>query len=304
MLAGTGRENRTGSPAHGGGYVTPADCSTGSGCHDASTTSFLLNFSLTDVSVTPNTLSLGTFIPGHKYLVKINGAYSSEPATPLPSFGFQCAVVGWLCDSDRFHGAPPAVRRGSPATYGYNPFTSNIPAGVDTFLANGAYLIENTSTLTNHGASSILSSWEATFYWQAPADSVLDSVGFWYVLCAVDGDSTSAHDVTFIGPPDGTIYADEFGCGAAVNNVFKNTHFSCYPNPVKDQLHIHMSDLQTGAYAVNVFDISGRKVFVQNLNIKRSAYNVQINTTAWPDGIYQVQFTKDGAQHTISIVKQ
>jgi len=303
MLAGTGKENRTGNPTHGG-YPTVTGCSSGTGCHDTVTvTPFTLNFALTDISVTPNVLSTGIFTPGHKYIVKISGAYSSEPTPALPSFGFQCSLVGWMAGSDRFHGTPAAVRRGSPAEYAWNPFTNKTPSTTDTFAISGTYLIENTNRITDHGSSSVRSSWEATFYWQAPDTTAADTIGFWYVLCAVDSDGTSANDVTFMGPRDGVIYVNGDSL-ENVNSVFNNIHFSCYPNPLKDQLHISMNNLQRGSYTFSVFDISGRRLLTQDFNINSASFNTQINTSSWPKGIYQLQFAKGNAQHTISVLKQ
>jgi len=302
LAGGGGNQNRTGSPTITGSYLGQNDCSSGAGCHDAPTTPFPLNFSLTDVSVTPNALCAGIYTPGHKYLVSIKGAYSSEPTPALPSFGFQCSVVGWATGSDRFHGVAPAVKRGSPADFAWNPFTKSTPVQVDTFLASGAYCIENVATLTNHGASSTPSSWEADFFWQAPDSAIADTIGFWYILCAVDGDATSAHDVTFVGPSQGVTFTNTMITG--VNKVFNNVSFSSYPNPVKEQLNVSMSNLQTGTYGVNVFDMSGKRIFTQSLNVGNNNYKTQINTANWPNGIYQVQFTKDGGQHTISVVKQ
>ncbi|MGN6569409.1 MAG: T9SS type A sorting domain-containing protein, partial [Flavipsychrobacter sp.] len=259
-------------------------------------------FSLTDVSVIPSTLCYGVYTPRHKYLVKINGAYSSEPTPALPSFGFQCSVVGWHKGSDRFHDFPPPVRRGSPAGYSWNPFTKNTPVQVDTFLAGGAYCIENIATLTNHGASSAPSSWEASFYWQAPDTAIADTIGFWYILCAVDSDGTSANDVTFLGPRDGVTFVNT--ATTTVHKVFSNVSFTTFPNPVIDQLYIRMNNLETGAYDVNIFDMSARKIYSQNLRITNSSYTASINAANWPSGIYQVQFIKDGDQHIISVVKQ
>ena len=297
--AGLGVVNRTGSPTPAG-YLGQNDCSSGSGCHDAPTNPFTLSFSLTNTST--NLLSTGSYIPGQKYLVKITGAYSVEPTVHLPSFGFQCATVGWEKGSDRFHGAPPAVKRGSPADFAWNPFTKGTPTQVDTFVSSGAYFIENTARLTNHGSSPARSSWEADFYWQAPDSVIADSIGFWYILCAVDSDNTSAGDVTFTGPAGGAIYYNSLT--ASIKNVFNNVSFSSYPNPVSNQLNISMNNIKTGVYGVNVFDMSGRKVFTQSLNINSTSYNAHINTASWTPGIYQVQLTKDGAQHTISVVKQ
>ena len=304
-LVGTGTQNRTGSPTHSG-YPAVVGCSSGTGCHASATTPFALNFSLTDVTA-GNILSTGTYIPGDKYLVKITGAYPTEPDTSLPSFGFQCAVVGWQMGSDRFHGAPPAVKRipsgGGPPDYAWNPFTPDVPTGVDTFLVDNAYMIENTFALTNHGSSSAHSSWEANFYWEAPESVEADTIGFWYVLCAADSDGTSAHDITFIGPRDGVVYVNGDSV-SKVNDIFYNAQFSCYPNPLKDQLHISMNNLQVGSYTFSVFDMSGRQLLTQDLNINSASFNTQLNTSSWPKGIYQLKFTKDGSQHTISVLKQ
>jgi len=301
LAGGGGNQNRTGNPTPSG-YLAENDCSSGSGCHDATSSTAFLNFSLTDVSVTPNVPCEGIYMPGHKYLVSIKGAYSAEPTPALPSFGFQCSVVGWATGSDRFHGGPPSVKRGSPADGVWNPFTENIPTQVDTFLAGGAYCIENIATLTNHGSSSAPSSWEANFFWQAPDSAVADTVGFWYILLAVDHDNTSAHDVTFIGPGNGVTFTNTMITG--INKVFNNVSFASYPNPVKEQLNVSMNNLQPGIYDVNAFDMSGKRIFTQNLNVSSNNYNTHINTANWPNGIYQVQFTKDGGQHTIPIVKQ
>ncbi|MBS1689273.1 MAG: hypothetical protein JSS96_11145, partial [Bacteroidetes bacterium] len=243
LAGGGGNQNRTGNPTPSG-YLAENDCSSGSGCHDATSGLASINFSLTDVSVTPNLLCTGLYTPGHKYLVSLKGAYATEPTPALPSFGFQCSVVGWAAGSTRFHGGPPPVKRGAPSGYAWNPFTKSAPIQVDTFLAGGAYCIENTATLTNHGSSSAPSSWEADFFWQAPDSVIADTIGFWYILCAVDGDSTSAHDVTFIGPRDGVLFTNTLITG--VNKVFNNVSFSSYPNPVKEQLNVSMSNLQTG----------------------------------------------------------
>jgi hypothetical protein len=52
-----------------------------------------------------------------------------------------------------------------------------------------------------------------------------------------------------------------------------------------------------------MININGQIVLNQAIAVNSSNFETSINTAALANGMYALQITKDGAQHTIAIVK-
>ena len=88
-------------------------------------------------------------------------------------------------------------------------------------------------------------------------------------------------------------------CTVLNNESFnENTNFSIYPNPTKNNVNIDV--LNVDNTSVEVFDIKGRKLFVQKLNNSTNTVNIE-NLAA---GVYLFKIISNQAATTIKVVKQ
>jgi hypothetical protein len=89
-----------------------------------------------------------------------------------------------------------------------------------------------------------------------------------------------------------------------INNIgFGDVAISAYPNPVMNSLNIKLDNAANGTYYVKMININGQIVLNQAIAVNSSNFETSINTAALANGMYALQITKDGAQHTIAIVK-
>ncbi|MBA3827832.1 MAG: T9SS type A sorting domain-containing protein [Taibaiella sp.] len=291
---GTASSNRTGSQIPGGGYFPQHDCSTGGiGCHQPITPDLGVVTYLQDVSTGAIVPVDSGYVIGHPYKIVIIGVYTPTTGGPatLTKFGFQLGLTQWGAATDRF---------GSFDSLDVASLT--LPANTRSFKASGANVIEQLNTID---ATATPNNFKIAVPWTPKSGQ--DSIGIFGVMCAVDGLGSSAMDYTGIPltPPGKQTGGLIIGRNTtAVNNVFKNASFSTYPNPVSSALNIEMSNLATGSYTLNAYDLTGRRVVAQSILVNSSSYKVQLNTASWMPGVYQVQLQKDGDMHNISIVKQ
>jgi extracellular elastinolytic metalloproteinase len=85
--------------------------------------------------------------------------------------------------------------------------------------------------------------------------------------------------------------------GANDNGSLEN-NFNIYPNPSKGIVNIQ-SRLDLGSADISVFDINGRKVFNQNVEIQNV---VSINTENLSTGIYILQINGENYSHTTKLI--
>ncbi|PTM06502.1 MAG: hypothetical protein DA407_11750 [Bacteroidetes bacterium] len=82
-------------------------------------------------------------------------------------------------------------------------------------------------------------------------------------------------------------------------NENKKVDFSIYPNPSKSKLNINLAQ-NNNATKVEVFDILGKRIYLQSL----TSINSTINASSWNSGVYLVKITSDIGTQTKRFVKQ
>ena len=80
-------------------------------------------------------------------------------------------------------------------------------------------------------------------------------------------------------------------------NIFDNSNFKFYPNPVKDVLNLSYSQNITNVQIVNIL---GQEVLTKVVNANQS----QIDMSSLPSGTYLVKVTSDNQIKTIKVIKQ
>jgi len=142
----------------------------------------------------------------------------------------------------------------------------------------------------------------------ATTGEMLDSVTFYVHFIMTDtvnyhtlsGDSTIPNvDINGLGQSFTYLRIHD-----QVSNVFEHVNINAYPNPTKNELYITMSGAQTGDYTVNVYDLNGRSIDKEMVNVNSSNYTIMLHTENWPMGMYMVQLEKDGASHTMTVAKK
>ncbi len=88
----------------------------------------------------------------------------------------------------------------------------------------------------------------------------------------------------------------DFGCTLA-NNAYEISDLAIYPNPNKGNFNIQFNNAGSNDIKVNVFDMSGRKIFENNYTSQATFNeNIQLNNAA--AGVYLVSVT-DGSRKMV-----
>ncbi len=71
----------------------------------------------------------------------------------------------------------------------------------------------------------------------------------------------------------------------------QNAILNLYPNPASGWVNVHLSVAGTGHYFINLTDIKGNTlVNIPGKNLSEGIYNVELNTSSYPPGVYLVTF--------------
>jgi hypothetical protein len=111
-------------------------------------------------------------------------------------------------------------------------------------------------------------------------------------LSASQGSSNNRSDQTeaFDIPSD---------CSLAVNeNEFLDKNFTIYPNPSNGNINIK-SLVNVGDVSISIFDLNGRKVFSQNVNLQDT---VNINAENLGAGVYVMEIDGGNYTHTAKLL--
>lgn len=260
----------TGAGTHGynrtGSKNTATTCG-GSGCHGGTSANTSVSIEVDSAGV-----PVTGYVPGTTYAVKITGSNTSN----LPKFGFQFSSVSGSGSAQ--------VQAG---TY------SGTPSNTHTATVSGLSILEHSLPLSGNSGN-----YAITFNWTAPATGV-GIVTMYATINAVNGNGDA-------DAPDASnnthIQLTEYPLGLAT--ISANTEITAYPNPTKGQLNIMLHNAATGTYQINVYDMSGRTVARKQLDINNSSFELMLNTSNWPNGMYGVQIINNGAQRVIPVVKQ
>jgi len=94
-------------------------------------------------------------------------------------------------------------------------------------------------------------------------------------------------------------------CGiTAVNNSNSIQELAIDPNPVTSSSRISFNSAYTGTLHLQIFDLSGRKMSDQSIEVAKGANRKLINTENIPSGMYFVVLTAGGNSEYVKFVKR
>ena len=139
-------------------------------------------------------------------------------------------------------------------------------------------------------------------------DSTFNGIGY----KTVDFDNSNAYGYSFLIQPDGKILCAgsidfSIGCMARLDindlaaSSFVPQSFSVYPNPFSESITIENKKLNLENAAVELYDISGRKLFEYKLD--GTSNSIQMNKSL-SKGNYLLKITSEEKSETIKIIKQ
>jgi len=237
----------------------------GGGCHGGTSAA-------TTVSIVVDTLGGGAvtkYKPGGSYTVVITGNNTSS----LPEFGYQFAAVSGTSPSQVAAGTPTAPTNSHVKTLG------------------AIKIVEHSTVL-----SATTGSYRLSIPWTAPAAGT-GTVTMYCTINAVDGlggpDAADKNGNTSITLSEGYV---------GVPELANNIEITAFPNPTTSTLNLKMGNA-IGTYAVNVLDMTGRKVYTSIINASGATTQTAINCSSWAKGNYAVQISQDGAQRVVPVVK-
>ncbi len=254
-----GNGNRTGSKG------STANCSTG-GCHATNNSATFSAVTL----LTTNNIPVTNWEAGMTYKVRLSGSAAQS------RYGFQVSSV---------HGVGAAQAQAG--------VFSSAPTNTAIKAVSGLQIWEHTSSITFTNLFTI------DIDWTAPIDTTIDTVKFYAIVNAVNGNGQVSGDAPNVTP----MAAYKRYSAASVAELNADIKIATYPNPVTDKLNISLENAGSGTYTIRVFDMNGKVVANQTANVNKS-YSTSLNAAAWANGMYHVQLQKDGAQRTIAVMKQ
>lgn len=256
--------NCTGGP---GSTQTCSSTSCHAGASGATTGLLELRKKSAGSSSTPVT----TYQNDTTYIVTLTCTNSS---TIMTKFGFQMEAVDSASSS-------------SVGTF------SGLPTNVHSVTVAGKVLIEHSAPLSKSIPTGTVS-----FDWKAP------STGYGTVkMCGIVNSSNNGGDA-FGDVPSSNLAVSYKNAAASVGTIEQNINITAYPNPFIHSLNLKMEHVPTGVYAINAFDMHGKKIVEQQVNLNSGTTDLAIRTDNWALGYYIIQVTKDGYSEMIPVVKR
>ena len=265
--------NRTGSD----GNTATTGCG-GAGCHGSASTSGISGTILFDSAGTGTMVT--SYKPGVTYIIRF-GAANTVIGSTLPKFGFQVSTVSATTNLQ-------AGRFGAP-----------LP-GSDTVLFGGRLILTHTTPWASSGTGGLGSVDSTHISWTAPAAGT-GTVKVYAVINAVDNDnSATASDKWNSITASITEQVDHTGVGAIANGV----SIVAFPNPASANLSLQLNNAQAGTYNVLVYDMSGKVMATQSVDVACNSSVSVIDMHSFAAGMYHVAVEKDGLVTTQSVIKK
>lgn len=191
---------------------------------------------------------------------------------------------------------------GTPAGYGFQMVALNAAQGVDgaavntwsvpastnnvqlATLGNGRQYAEQNTTSTSN---------EFTIDWTAPASG---DVTFYYIGNAINGNSMASGDNANPG-------SASFSTITSTNELERKVALDIFPNPVQEVINIKTSSQVSDTYDLNLFDINGRQIFTEKINIPAGENLVPIDVPTLSSGIYNLILSDGKNLITKKVVK-
>ncbi len=258
-----------GAGNHTGSAGSPANCSTGSGCHATNNVATICS-----LTVTPAVggAQITSYVPGGSYKVQVVGFTTG---TAFPKFGFQASCV---------KAASTSVQAGTFSA------TGNVAVRGTTLK-----LVEQATAPIAGTSAGPGTAYLASFDWIAPVQGT-GSVQFYLTLNAVNGNTTSAGDQPNTATPLLITEAPASGVGSAISR-----QLNIYPNPATDVLHLGLArpDAHT---LVCVYDAAGRTVIAREAGVVHG--ELIIPTTNLNAGNYYILAQQGDQRYGAMFVKQ
>lgn len=272
--------NATGSET---GLGNTNGCKAG-GCHGSTATTGIT------IAIELDSAGVATthYVAGATYTVKITG--TNTTSNSLPKYGFQVS-----CIKDTVAQVTP-VNAGTFATTG-------LPAGVrhtapvaSNFVCD---LIEHSTPLApTTGTGGTGTVYSTSFQWTAPASGT-GPISFWAALNAVNnnnnvsGDDWNTTKLVVLERP----------ATSEVASLSSINYGTAFPNPVNNLLHLSLSNVHQGECTIRVFSIDGKIVTDRKMEIT-NAQQLDITTSLWAPGLYEVVIEQNDGRQIIPVVKQ
>ncbi len=248
-----------GAAHHGHGDVTGAPsgvaghCQTSS-CHGSNNVLTVVKLQVLDSS---SMLPVTNYNPGQTYLVTLNGD-ATAVSTNLPGFGFMVSAVSGSHTYSGTYSIPTAL-----ASY------------IHTYPCGGTTVVEHSITLRQITTGT--NTYATQFYWTAPTGTS-DSVSFFSLLNAVNGNSASSGDYPNAAPVV-TIYQNVTTSVAPTQSA--GNEIAVYPNPARNQINIAYNEKITD---IAILNFLGQTVYCS----KNNSINPAIKISDLPSGLYYV----------------
>jgi hypothetical protein len=269
------------------GLGNPTGCSaSGFSCHSTSATSGIAISIELDSSGVPTTHYVG----GTTYSVKISG--TNNTTSKLPKFGLQMSsILGSVAK-------PTPVNSGTWTS----PFPANTHYSAPAAKFYVCGVVEHSTQLAPaSGTGGTGTTYTESFKWKAPAKGT-GTVSIWGSLNAVNNNDTAdagdkwnnTHLVLNEWPSQSGIAPED-------SPVFS---MNVFPNPCSRNLNLQYSLSQNGKVTVDLYNLSGRKVFnVLDENLYPGNNRVSVSLPQnLPGGIYLLIANVNQSQYMKKIV--
>ena len=138
----------------------------------------------------------------------------------------------------------------------------------------------------------------ASYIWEAPPSGA-GQISFYGIINAVNNNNSTSGDKP--SAPFSTVLSE---APTSVSELSPNIRIAAYPNPTASNLRLKFEDAPRGRYTVSIFDVAGRKMYYEELEVVSGSEHVNIPSSGWVSGVYYTQVMKEGAQRMIPIIKQ
>ena len=242
---------------HGHGDITGATtatighCQVGT-CHGGNNPLTMVQLQVLD---TTTMLPVTTYKALQTYLVTITGD-ATGVSTTLPGFGFQVSAV-----------------LGDHTLAGSYTIPSALASAIHTFPCGATTVVEHSLMLRPDTTG--INKYSCQFYWTAPA-AFSDSVTFYYLLNAVNGDGNKTGDYPNAGTPL-TLYENPSDEVAQVQS--QPAGFSVFPVPANTVLNVFGKE---PIKSVVIKSVDGKTVYTNGFD----AAHVQVDVSKLPSGNY------------------
>jgi len=226
--------------------------------------------------------TVGSYLANHPYAIVITGTNSSISSSH--QHGFQlCAVTGTgSAQTTVGTWSTPAAQYQISSVGSVNPID----------------IVEQAGTITT--SASLSAGVHDTLYWTAPPSGA-GTVKFYCSFLAVNNNSLA--DTVDAGAMDSSLSVTENT--SSVKSISENTVITAYPNPFSSQFRLQMDHAEAGIYTVKAYDMSGKNLIDNKVQVSSNSFETSINTANWAPGFYGIQIiNNEGAQRFIPVIKQ